>query len=158
MKLRLPRSAIVALTVVSVTAGATAGAGADSSAPPAGHVLLISVDGLHASDVTKCIAAHLCPTIEKLTAQGTTYSNASSSLPSDSSPGIVALTTGGSPKLTGVYYDDTYNRTLLPAGTKTCTAATPGTEVPWTEGIDRSQNPIALDAGAPSLREPPCAR
>jgi hypothetical protein len=142
MKLRLPRSAIVALTVVSVTAGATAVAGADSSAPPAGHVLLISVDGLHASDVTKCIAAHLCPTIEKLSAAGTTYSNASSSLPSDSSPGIVALTTGGSPKLTGVYYDDSYDRTMftppaqLPTGTVQDCTAPPGAEMQYFENLD----------------------
>jgi hypothetical protein len=142
MKQRLPRSALVALSVVTATVGATAVATADSSSAPASHVLLISVDGLHASDVTKCIAAHLCPTIEKLTAQGTTYSNASSSLPSDSSPGIVALTTGGSPKLTGVYYDDSYDRTMftpaaqLPTGTVQDCTAPQGAEMQYFENLD----------------------
>src|SRR5882762_6934340 len=63
MNHRLPRSAVVALSVLIASAGATGGAVADLSSAPARHVLLISVDGLHASDVTKCMAAHLCPTI-----------------------------------------------------------------------------------------------
>src|SRR5207302_7898237 len=117
-------------------------AGAESSSPPASHVLLISVDGLHASDVTKCMAAHLCPNIANLSAQGTTYSNASASQPSDSSPGIVALTTGGSPKLTGVYYDDSYDRTMfappaqLPTGTVQDCSTTPGAETQYFENLD----------------------
>src|SRR5216684_201968 len=48
---RLPRSALVALSVMSLIAGAAAGAAADSNSLPASHVLLISVDGLHASNV-----------------------------------------------------------------------------------------------------------
>lgn len=96
------------------------------------HVLLISVDGLHASDVTKCLAAGLCPTIASLVSAGTTYANASTSEPSDSSPGLMALMTGASPGLTGVYYDDAYDRSLFtPAaqtdsGTQDCTGQ-PGT-------------------------------
>jgi hypothetical protein len=46
-----------------------------------------------------------------------------------------------------VYYDDTYNHALLPAGTLDCSTAKPGTEVAWTEAADKSQNPITLDAG-----------
>lgn len=105
------------------------------------HVLLISVDGLHASDVTRCVASGLCPNIETLTDAGTTYANASASEPSDSSPGLMALVTGATPKLTGVYYDDSYDRTMFapPAqtasGTQDC-SGTPGAEAMYFENID----------------------
>ncbi len=141
MKHRLPRSALVALSVMSLTAGAAAGAAADSGSVPARHVLLVSVDGLHASDVTQCIAAHLCPNIANLSAHGTSYSNASASEPSDSSPGLMALATGGTPKLTGVYYDDSYDRTMFtpaaqtPTSIQDCSGA-PGAETMYAENID----------------------
>jgi hypothetical protein len=141
MNHRLPRSAIVALSVMSLTAGAV-GAAANSSSAPARHVLLISVDGLHASDVTKCIAANLCPNIASLSAVGTSYSRVTTSEPSDSSPGLMALATGGTPKLTGVYYDDAYDRTMftppaqLPTGTVQDCSATPGAETQYFENVD----------------------
>ncbi len=53
---------------------------------------------------------------------------------------------GGNPGTTGVYYDDTYNRAVLPAGTTNCSTAKPGAEVAFTESADK--NPDALDAGA----------
>ena len=72
---------------------------------------------------------------------------------------MVAQATGGGPGTTGVYYDDTYNHRLDPPGTLDCSAAKPGTEAPWTEDADRSQNPITLDAGqglaAPALKALP---
>ncbi len=58
---------------------------------------------------------------------------------------MVAQVTGGNPKTTGVYYDDTYNHDLLPAGTVNCATAKPGAEVAFTEAADRNQ--AALDAG-----------
>ena len=59
---------------------------------------------------------------------------------------MVAQFTGGGPATTGIFYDDTWNRQLLPGGTLDCAAA-PGAEVSFTEAADRSQNPITLDAG-----------
>jgi hypothetical protein len=105
------------------------------------HVLLISIDGLHASDVAQCEESKLCPTIAKLTKSGTSYSQASASKPSDSSPGLMAPATGGTPKLTGVYYDDSYDRTMFtpPAqtstGTQDCSGA-PGAETQYFENLD----------------------
>ena len=68
---------------------------------------------------------------------------------------MVAQLTGAGPGASGVYYDDTYNHELFPPGTLDCATAGKGTEVSWTEALDRSQNPIALDAGqhlpAPAL-------
>ena len=48
---------------------------------------------------------------------GTEYTHAQTTFPSDSFPGMVAQLTGGRPGTTNVYYDDTYNHALLPAGT-----------------------------------------
>ena len=111
------------------------------------HVLVLSVDGLHESDLAYYIARHPDSALARLVANGTDYTHARTTFPSDSFPGMVAQFTGGGPGTTGVYYDDTYNRALLPPGTVDCATATPGTEVSWTEAADRSQNPIQLDAG-----------
>src|SRR6478609_12057110 len=81
------------------------------------------------------------------TASAAGHTRAQTTFPADSFPGMVAQLTGGGPGTTNVYYDDTYNHALLPAGTLNCSTAKRGTEVPWTEAIDSSQNPIALDAG-----------
>lgn len=111
------------------------------------HVLVLSVDGLHESDLAYYVAAHPHSALARLVARGTNYTNARTTFPSDSFPGMVAQFTGGGPGTTGVYYDDTYNRALLAPGTVDCSTAARGTEVAWTEGADRSQNPITLDAG-----------
>jgi hypothetical protein len=58
---------------------------------------------------------------------------------------MVGQVTGGNPKSTGVYYDDSYNHALLPAGTTTCTGVKPGAEVTYFEAADR--DPLSLDAG-----------
>src|SRR6516162_11670230 len=84
------------------------------------HVLLISVDGMHALDLTNYVASHPHSTLAQLSAHGKTYTNASSSQPSDSFPGLAALVTGGSPATTGFWYDVSFNRKLsLPAAPNT---------------------------------------
>lgn len=137
------------MSVLAVTASlAAGGAAASAVARPAQHVLLISVDGLHASDVTQCIADDLCPNLATFTGHGTTYANASTSEPSDSSPGLMAFTTGATPALTGVYYDDAYDRTLYaPAaqtasGVQNCTGE-PGTATAYDESIDKNAPSVA---------------
>ncbi len=111
------------------------------------HVLLLSVDGLHQSDLDWYLKAHPHSAMAALVQHGTSYSSATTTFPSDSFPGMVAQLTGAGPGVSGVYYDDTYNRALLPPGTTSCATTAPGTEVAWTEAADRSQNPITLDAG-----------
>src|ERR1035441_3981583 len=84
------------------------------------HVLLISIDGMHAVDFYNCsrgIAGAnggepYCPNLASLGHAGINYVAASSSKPSDSFPGLAALVTGGSPKTTGLYYDVAYDRSL----------------------------------------------
>src|SRR5450759_5109013 len=111
----------------------------------AGHVLLISVDGLHQSDLASYVSTHRQSALARLVDRGTSYTHAQTPVPSDSFPCMVAQVTGGSPGTTGVYYDDTYNRALLPAGTTSCKGVAPGTEVTYFEALDK--NPLSLDAG-----------
>ncbi|RAN76300.1 phosphodiesterase [Bacillus sp. SRB_336] len=109
------------------------------------HVLLLSVDGMHQKDLDWYVKKHPESAIASLVHHGTSYTNAQTPVPSDSFPGLVGQLTGGNPGTTGIYYDDTFNRALLPAGTTDCTTAVPGAEVAFTEAADA--NPLALDAG-----------
>ena len=110
--------------------------------PQVKHVLLISVDGLHEQDLRLFVASHPDSALSALSKRGLTYSQARSSLPSDSFPGLLALVTGGTPKSTGVYYDDSYDRKLAAPGSD-CKVI--GTEVVYDESADK--DPGALDAG-----------
>jgi hypothetical protein len=107
--------------------------------------LLLSVDGLHQSDLSWYVDHHPSSALAKLVHRGVEFTHAQTPFPSDSFPGMVGQITGGNPKTTGIYYDDTWNRVLLPAGTTNCAAATPGVEVTYFEQSDR--DPTSLDAG-----------
>jgi predicted AlkP superfamily pyrophosphatase or phosphodiesterase len=109
------------------------------------HVLLISVDGMHQSDLAWYVQTHPKSTLAALVAQGVDFSNASTPFPSDSFPGMVGQVTGGNPSTTGIYYDDTWNHAVFPAGTKNCSGPVPGGETAYTEVNDINLG--ALDAG-----------
>src|SRR5579871_5193112 len=109
------------------------------------HVLLLSVDGLHQSDLAWYVKQYPTSALASLVSQGVEFTAAHTPIPSDSFPGMVGQVTGGDPRATGVYYDDSYNHALLPPGTTSCAGATPGTEVTYFEALD--SNPLALDAG-----------
>ncbi|HZR64570.1 MAG TPA: alkaline phosphatase family protein [Terriglobales bacterium] len=129
------------------------------------HVLLISVDGMHAVDFLNCAngmstvnnGEPFCPAIAALANTGINYTAASTSKPSDSFPGLTAIVTGGSPALTGVYYDVAYSRNLDGPkvvtgngnGPGACTpgAAPTGFTTEYEEGIDRDQTKV--NGGAP---------
>ena len=116
--------------------GSSGAAGAPSSSNIEGtkRVLLISVDGLHQLDLQKWITLHPNSALAKLAATGVNYSAAHTPTPSDSFPGLLALVTGGTPRSTGVFYDDSYDRTLYAPGSK-C-AGSPGTEVVFDESLE----------------------
>jgi hypothetical protein len=78
------------------------------------HVMLISIDGMHALDYENCVRAGTCPNLAGLGDNGVTYTRTSTSKPSDSFPGLMALVTGGTPKTVGAYYDVAYDRVLAP--------------------------------------------
>ncbi len=108
------------------------------------HVLLISIDGMHALDLANYIKAYPDSTLAALAASGVNYTNASTTKPSDSFPAMAGIVTGGSPAVTGIYYDDAYNRALVPASDTTCTGPR-GVRLDLKEGYDVS--PDQLDAG-----------
>jgi hypothetical protein len=108
-------------------------------------VLLLSIDGLHQSDLDRYVTMHPSSALAALTNNGVEYTRAQTPVPSDSFPGMVGQVTGGNPASTGVYYDDSYNHALLPAGTTNCAGVAPGVEVTYFEQLDKNQH--SLDAG-----------
>ena len=81
------------------------------------HVIMISVDGMHSSDVEKWLALKPSSNIAQLLQTGYEYTNALTSAPSDSFPGTIAQLTGGSPRTTGIWYDDIWDRSIYSAHT-----------------------------------------
>jgi hypothetical protein len=100
------------------------------------HVLLISVDGLHALDVANYIVAHPHSALAELAGHGITYSNARTPSLSDSFPGLLALVTGGSPVSGGLFYDVSYNRGIFDPTNTTCSGQ-PGNMQVFDESIDK---------------------
>src|SRR2546423_15002067 len=130
------------------------------------HVLLISVDGMHAVDFLNCahgVAAvnngePYCPTLAALGKTGVHYVAASTSKPSDSFPGLMNIVSGATPRLMGVYYDVAYDRSLDGPETATgngnaaapckANAAPTGYTTEYEEGLDIDQS--KLNGGAPN--------
>jgi len=160
---------IVAAAAMAVTlASWMPGMGSEPGKPDSGkvkHVLLLSIDGMHAVDFYNCthgIAGAnggdpYCPNLASLRQNGINYVAASSSKPSDSFPGLAALVTGGSPKSTGLYYDVAYDRSLdaptittgtgLAGGSCTPYGVPAGTTTDNDQGIDYDDT--KLNGGAP---------
>lgn len=129
------------------------------------HVLLISVDGMHAVDFYNCARGiaganggdPYCPNLAALSKTAINYVNATSSKPSDSFPGLAALVTGGSPKSTGLYYDVAYDRSLdapmittgtgLAGGPCAAYGVPTGTTTDYDQGIEYDDT--KLNGGAP---------
>ena len=129
------------------------------------HVLLISVDGMHAVDFRNCrlgVAGinngePYCPNLAALGRTGVNYVAASTSKPSDSFPGLTVIISGGTPRSNGVWYDVAYDRSLdapakttgngVQAGPCTPYGAPTGTTTEYEEGIDFDQS--KLNGGAP---------
>ena len=132
------------------------------------HVLLISIDGMHALDFTNCAKGisgsnggkPYCPNLAELKATGVNYLQTSTSEPSDSFPGLMAIVSGGSPRSVGAFYDVAYDRSLDPPTMTTgngvagspgaCQPGTAaaGTTTEFDEGIDIDKT--KLNGGAPS--------
>jgi hypothetical protein len=125
------------LTAAGVAAVIAIPRAAQTPSGPFEHVLLLSIDGMHASDLDWYVANHPNSTLAQLSATGRTYTNASATKPSDSFPGMLAMVTGGTPKSTGVYYDDGYDRGLIRFDL-TCESVM-GTQVLWKQNLDEAQ-------------------
>ena len=138
--------------LASAVAGGVVSSGSVHAAPVADggykHVLLISVDGLHAVDVANFIQAFPASNLAQLARQGVTYPNAFTTAPSDSYPGMLAQVTGATPKNGGLFYDDSYSRVVYPSVNywlsqgkpDTGCTGSPGAEVTNFEELDKSYN------------------
>jgi hypothetical protein len=158
--------AVVALVSLPVSAPAGANGHGGPAGQPIRHVLLISIDGMHALDFINCSKGissvnggqPYCPNLAELGEDGINYLDTSTSKPSDSFPGLMALMTGGSPRTVGAFYDVAYDRSLDPPAATTgdgvaggtCTPGAPptGTTTEFDEGIDFDQT--KLNGGAPA--------
>jgi len=154
----------LAMTLASTTPGITADSGRVGSGKIK-HVLLLSIDGMHAVDFYNCASGiagvnggeAYCPNMAALAQTGINYVSAESAKPSDSFPGMAALASGGTPKTTGLYYDVAYDRSLdapaattgtgLAAGPCTPYAPPTGTTTDNDQGVDIDDS--QLNGGAP---------
>jgi hypothetical protein len=130
------------------------------------HVLLISIDGMHELDFLNCSQGipgvnsglPYCQNLAQLAQHGVQYTDATTSKPSDSFPGLMALVSGGGPRTHGAFYDVAFDRTLNgptiktgnnnPPGTCTQGATPTGYTTEFDEGLDKDQS--ALNGGAPA--------
>jgi len=164
------RSTVLGAGLLAASAGLPAHADGDLGFGGDGikRVLLISIDGMHALDFINCAegisgvngGAPYCPNLAELAETGVNYLEASTSKPSDSFPGLMALVSGGSPRTVGAFYDVAYDRSLDPPATTTgngvagapglCTpgATATGTTTEFDEGIDIDKT--LLNGGAPA--------
>ena len=128
-----------ALGGVAVASAATAPSGNTGNGHHHGikHVLLISVDGMHQSDLDWYVASHPNSELARLATGGAEYTNAQTADPSDSAPTGTGLMTGADPKLTGIYYDDEYSHGVFPPGTTKCSGPVPGGNVIYDSPDDK---------------------
>jgi hypothetical protein len=143
----ISRRLLPTLAVAIVFFAGVAQAASDSNIK---HVLLISVDGLHALDVANYVQNHPGSALAELSRHGITYSNARTPADSDSFPGLIALVTGGSPVTSGLFYDVSYDRTIFDPTNTSCSGGAGNTMV-FDESIDvyNAQN-VSLDVIDPT--------
>ena len=159
------KTAIAVLSLAAACSAASAVAQDSLGQGPIKRVLLVSIDGMHAADFANCAKGistinsgePYCPALAALSKTGVNYVAASTSKPSDSFPGLTAIVTGGSPALTGVYYDVAYSRNYdapetttgngVAAGPCTPYANPTGTTTEYEEGIDIDKT--KFNGGAP---------
>jgi hypothetical protein len=105
------------------------------------QVVTLSFDGMHQFDLLNYVAQHPNSTWAKIILpHGIAFANARASSPSDSFPATTALFTGASPRISGIWWDDVYDRSLYPPGSN-CTGPI-GTEAVWDESNDLNSSLI----------------
>src|SRR6267143_4326750 len=106
------------------------------------HVLLISIDEMHSIDLANLVKDRPDSALAKLSRHAVTYSNASTSFPSNSWPGLLSMVSGGSPNVTGVIFENSYDRSLSPPASD-CSRI--GTPIIFDSSIDKNRD--AVDGG-----------
>jgi hypothetical protein len=156
----------IAMVAACLTMSAAAESGdEDRDRSSVKHVLLISIDGMHALDYKNCVHGiaganddkPFCPNLAALGRNGVNYVAASTSKPSDSFPGLMSIVSGATPRTMGVYYDVAYDRSLdgpavttgngNPAAPCDPKAPPTGYTTEYEEGLDIDQTKV--NGGAP---------
>ncbi len=124
------------------------------------HVLILSIDGMHALDFKNCASGistvnggdPYCPNLSALGRTAVNYVGASTTKPSDSFPGLMGIMTGATPRTMGIYYDVAFDRSLdapaettgngLAAGPCSPYGEPTGTTTEYEEGIDKDQTKL----------------
>jgi len=144
-------AALILFAMSNVYAGPKDGRGWDDGHRRIRHVLLISIDGMHAVDYANCVASNTCPHLAELGETGVNYTRTSTSRPSDSFPGLMALVSGGTPRTVGAFYDVAYDRVLAPpmtttgnglAGGSCLVGVINGTQTEYEEGVEIDQTKV----------------
>ena len=125
--------ALALIVFASVSSGTQAPRGRLPANRRVQRILLISIDGFHAVDLANYVKRRPTSALARLSSHGVTYTNAYSSFPSNSWPGLTALITGGTSVSTGVLFENNYDRSLSPPGSD---CSTRGTEVVYDGSID----------------------
>ena len=118
---KLTRAGCVAAALAIACAGATGQEPDQFPQPlahtptdhPAAHVILLSVDGLHAVDLANWVAGHPKSALAELTRRGVTYTNAHTPVAAPVA-GLISIVTGGTPISTGIVGDDGFDHSLAP--------------------------------------------
>jgi hypothetical protein len=106
---------------------------------------------MHALDYENCVKGGFCPNMAALGKHAVNYTRTSTSKPSDSFPGLMALVAGATPKTVGAFYDVAYDRVLAPpkidtgnglAGGACIAGKANGTTTEFEEGVDFDQSKL----------------
>ena len=98
------------------------------------QVVYLSFDGMHQGDLVKYIEMFPNSTWATLVkTHAIVYNSARAATPSDSFPATAAIVTGGTPRLTGIYWDDTWAKDLYPPSSN-CSGPI-GAEADWSVGM-----------------------
>jgi len=140
------RGILRSLTAAGALTGLALCSPAEADEHEVHHVLVISVDGLHAVDAERFIASHPQSALAEIAQRAVRYTAAASSRPSDSFPRVLSILTGGSPASADVFYDVSWDRTQWPPGSAGCTGAQ-GQQTTYDETIDllKVVNGLAVD-------------
>ena len=110
--------------------------------PAVQRVLLLSIDGMHSLDLANLMKYSPDSTLARLSGHAVTYSNAYTAFPPNSWPGLLSMVTGGSPSVTGVIFENSYDRSLSPPGSD-CSKV--GTVIIYDSSLDKNRD--VVDAG-----------
>ncbi len=105
---------------------------------------------MHSLDLASLIKYRPESALAKLSLHGVTYSNASTSFPCNSWPGLLSMVTGGSPNVTGVIFENSYDRSLS-APASDCSKI--GTVI-FDSSIDKNRDAVDGGGGIDSNKLP----